>query len=71
MPSVRPPLTVVLAGLDLPRLADTPDIVVECIRSEAPPGGVAEIGVPAVAPAIANASHAATGIRRRDLPLRS
>ncbi|MEI5687616.1 xanthine dehydrogenase family protein molybdopterin-binding subunit [Sphingomonas kyungheensis] len=60
-----------LAGLDLPRLADTPDIVVECIRSEAPPGGVAEIGVPAVAPAIANALHAATGIRRRDLPLRS
>ena len=59
-----------LAGLDLPRLADTPDIVVEFVRSDEPPGGVGELGVPAVAPAIANALHAATGIRLRHLPLR-
>jgi len=58
------------AGLALPRLADTPDIVVEVIRSDEPPGGVGELGVPAVAPAIANALHAATGIRLRHLPLR-
>jgi len=59
-----------LAGLALPRLADTPDIVVEIVRSDEPPGGVGELGVPAVAPAIANALHAATGIRLRHLPLR-
>lgn len=55
----------------LPRLADTPDVTVELIRSDEPPGGVAEIGVPAVAPAIANALAAATGTRLRRLPLRS
>src|SRR3546814_5367676 len=46
--------------LGLPLLADTPDITVELIRSEADPGGVGELGVPAVAPAIANAIQAAT-----------
>ncbi len=56
--------------LDLPRLADTPDITIELIRSEADPGGVGELGVPAVAPAIANALQAATGVRIRALPLR-
>ncbi len=58
------------AGLGLPRLADTPDIIVEFVRSDEAPGGVGELGVPAVAPAIANALHAATGIRLRNLPLR-
>ena len=58
------------AGLALPRLADTPDIIVECIASDEAPGGVGELGVPAVAPAIANALHAATGMRMRHLPLR-
>ena len=57
-------------GLGLPRLADTPDIVVECIPSDEAPGGVGELGVPAVAPAIANALHSATGMRLRHLPLR-
>jgi isoquinoline 1-oxidoreductase beta subunit len=55
--------------LNLPRLADTPDITVELISSEADPGGVSELAVPAVAPAIANALQAATGSRRRTLPL--
>ncbi len=54
----------------LPRLADTPDITVEVIRSEEAPGGVSELGVPAVAPAIANALYASTGFRIRNLPLR-
>lgn len=57
-------------GLHLPRLADTPDITVELIESEASPGGVSELAVPPVAPAIANAVHAATGLRLRGLPLR-
>ena len=54
----------------LPRLADTPDITVEVIRSDEAPGGVGELGVPAVAPAIANALYASTGFRIRNLPLR-
>ena len=57
--------------LHLPRLADAPDITVELIQSGEAPGGVAEIGVPAVAPAIANALRAATGYRIRTLPLRA
>jgi isoquinoline 1-oxidoreductase subunit beta len=32
------------------------------------PGGIGEIGVPTVAPAVANAVFAATGRRVRDLP---
>ncbi|MCP3736556.1 molybdopterin-dependent oxidoreductase [Sphingomonas sp. RP10(2022)] len=58
------------AGLHLPRLADTPDIIVQFVPSDEPPGGVGELGVPAVAPAIANALHAASGMRLRHLPLR-
>ena len=59
-----------LNDLNLPRLADTPDITVEVIRSEAEPGGVSELAVPPVAPAIANALQSATGFRMRRLPLR-
>jgi isoquinoline 1-oxidoreductase beta subunit len=57
--------------LKLPVLADSPEITVEIIRSESDPGGVGELGVPAVAPAIANALQAATGVRFRKLPLLS
>lgn len=57
------------ADLALPRLADTPEIMVELIASDADPGGVSELAVPPVAPAIANALHAATGVRLRQLPL--
>ncbi|MBM6577972.1 xanthine dehydrogenase family protein molybdopterin-binding subunit [Microvirga sp. SRT01] len=58
-------------GFWLPRLADTPDITVELIRSGEAPGGVSELAIPPVAPAIANALHAATGYRIRRLPLRA
>ncbi|GAA0473841.1 xanthine dehydrogenase family protein molybdopterin-binding subunit [Parasphingorhabdus litoris] len=58
-----------LSDLALPRLAEIPTIQVEFIRSEEEPVGVEEIGVPAVAPAIANALFSATGIRLRQLPL--
>ncbi len=54
--------------LNLPRLADTPDITIELIRSEADPGGVGELAVPPVAPAIANALQASAGFRLRRLP---
>jgi len=58
-------------AMGMPRLADTPDITVEMIRSDEEPGGVGELGVPAVAPAIANALQSATGYRIRNLPLRT
>ncbi|MFA5989776.1 MAG: molybdopterin cofactor-binding domain-containing protein [Sphingomonas sp.] len=57
-----------LGELNLPRLGDTPDITVELIRSDAAPGGVSELAVPPVAPAIANALRTSTGFRLRTLP---
>jgi isoquinoline 1-oxidoreductase beta subunit len=57
--------------LNLPILATTPEIFVQIVRSQEPPGGVGEIAVPPVAPAIANALFAATGRRHRSLPLRA
>jgi isoquinoline 1-oxidoreductase beta subunit len=58
-----------LGDLDLPTLGNSPDVLVELIASDADPGGVSELAVPPVAPAIANALQSATGSRRRALPL--
>jgi isoquinoline 1-oxidoreductase beta subunit len=58
-----------LGALGLPRLADAPEITVEIVESEEEPGGASELGVPTVAPAIANALFALTGRRVRSLPL--
>ncbi|PHR16594.1 MAG: aldehyde oxidase [Sphingopyxis sp.] len=58
-----------LRDLALPRLAEIPPIQIEFIRSEEEPVGYEELGVPAVAPAVANALFSATGIRIRQLPL--
>lgn len=58
------------SGLGLPILADTPEIVIELIENDEAPGGVGEVAVPPVAPALANALYAATGERSRSLPLR-
>ena len=60
-----------LRDINLPQLADIPEITVEFIRSDEAPGGVTEIGVPAVAPAVANALFSAAGVRLRELPLLS
>jgi isoquinoline 1-oxidoreductase beta subunit len=57
-------------GYRLLRLAEAPEIVVELLPQGGRPGGVGEPGVPALAPALANALFAATGRRRRSLPLR-
>lgn len=50
-------------------LADTPSIEVHFLDSSAPRGGLGELGVPAAAPALANALFAATGLRARRTPL--
>ncbi|WP_066799396.1 xanthine dehydrogenase family protein molybdopterin-binding subunit [Sphingomonas soli] len=60
-----------LSELGLPTLANCPDITVEIIASGSDPGGVSELAVPPVAPAIANALQAASGVRFRRLPLLS
>jgi isoquinoline 1-oxidoreductase beta subunit len=58
-----------LHQLGLPKLSQTPQILIEFLDSDREPGGLGEIGVPVVAPAIANAMFAATGRRIRRLPL--
>jgi isoquinoline 1-oxidoreductase beta subunit len=50
-------------------LAQAPAIEVTIIASTENPGGIGEPGTPPIAPAVANALFAATGQRRRDLPL--
>lgn len=51
------------------RMNEIPDLAIELVQSDAPPGGVGEAGVPPVAPALANAIFAASGRRIRRLPL--
>jgi isoquinoline 1-oxidoreductase subunit beta len=65
MPAAR-----TLGDFALPTLATAPDVTVELLDSDEPPGGVTELAVPTAAPAIANAVHALTGQRLRRLPLR-
>lgn len=60
---------VTLDALHLPRLADMPEIEIHIVGSNEAPGGVAELSVPVVAPAIANAVFSATSKRLRSLPL--
>lgn len=65
------PVTGRLAALALPVLADCPEIQVEFVKSEGDPADPGELGVAAVAPALANALYSATGLRLRQLPLLS
>jgi isoquinoline 1-oxidoreductase beta subunit len=51
-------------------LRETPRIQVEVIDGAPEIGGIGEVGLPPVAPALANAVFAATGKRIRRLPLR-
>jgi len=52
-----------------PRITDAPLVAVHFVPSQDPPTGLGEPGVPAIAPAIANALAALTGKRLRKLPL--
>lgn len=51
------------------RMADVPDIHVKVVATDNAPGGIGEVGLPPVAPAIANAVAALTGARVRRLPM--
>jgi len=51
------------------RLKDVPAIDVRIVAGGGSPGGIGETSVPLVAPALVNAVFAASGVRRRRLPL--
>jgi isoquinoline 1-oxidoreductase beta subunit len=51
------------------RMSEMPRVEVHIVRSEAPPTGIGEPGVPPLGPAIGNAVFATTGKRLRSLPL--
>ena len=53
----------------LPRMNEVPPVAVEIIQSGGRPGGIGEVGVPLVAPALANAVFGLTGKRIRSTPL--
>jgi CO/xanthine dehydrogenase Mo-binding subunit len=53
----------------LPRINQVPPITVAQLASTEKPGGMGEVGVPLVAPAIGNAVYRLTGKRIRTLPL--
>lgn len=59
-----------LASYRVPRVSDVPQIEIEIFdRKDLPSAGAGETPIMALAPAIANAIFAATGIRLRSLPL--
>ena len=55
-------------GYQVPRMDATPETHVYIVRSDAPPGGVGEPGVPPVSAAICNGIFSAVGQRVRALP---
>ncbi len=52
------------------RMNEAPEIDVILVSSDNPSSGVGEVGVPPIAPAVANAVFKATGKRLRQLPLK-
>jgi isoquinoline 1-oxidoreductase len=55
----------------VPRFADVPELEIHLLdRPDLPSVGAGETPVVAVAPAIANAVFAATGVRIREMPIR-
>jgi isoquinoline 1-oxidoreductase beta subunit len=52
------------------RMSEMPEVEAHIVPSDQPPTGVGEPVVPTVAPALANAIYAATGVRVRKLPIK-
>ena len=52
------------------RIDQTPVIEIDLVPSQEAPGGIGEPGTCALAPAVLNAVHAATGVRLRKLPIK-
>ena len=50
-------------------IAEAPDVVTSIVESETPPGGIGELGVMPIAPAVAGAVFEQTGQRIRNLPI--
>ncbi len=50
------------------RMREAPEIEVHPVPGNGPVGGIGEVGVPPIAPAVMNAAYDATGIRLRRLP---
>jgi len=55
-------------GIGLPRIGDTPEVIVQIIPSSETPGGISGLGTLPLAPAVANAIHSGSGKRIRSLP---
>jgi isoquinoline 1-oxidoreductase beta subunit len=58
------------AQQDVLRLAQMPSVETHFVPSARPPGGLGEVGVPPIAPAVVNALAVLTGQRIRRLPIR-
>ena len=75
--AIKPPITISGGSVqqsnfhDAPvlRMNESPVIETYIVQSDEDPTGIGEIGLPAVAPALANALFAATSKRLRELPL--
>ncbi len=63
------PVPRTFSGMKLPSLAQTPDLLIDFVASDAEPFDPGELGVAVAAPAIANALFALTGERSYRLPL--